>query len=1021
MMTEEMFIVFKNRTNEISKNWWRKNRTQTIEILEKVSRLLVETLLIVQSRVTRQIRHTNRDKSRNNKTIWSRRNLLLRRRVAKLERRLKMHKSGSVKARIRAKLNKAKMRLLRGMSESRAIHRTELWERVKLNEKRRLSDIVRDTGEHCRIDTESQINSIAREKFPKTTRTWEKRIESEIVNTNAEGLQVSQREAEQAIKELKDKKYTSPEGIKMRIFYEAATKFIKEEVCKIAQMSFKTVHVPKVCWSTKGTIIPKKAPGQYRIVHVSNPLAALLEIVALHRLEHRLEQQALISPYQYGFTALRGRHDLVARVIELAASNKSLDDELDKANKAATIVALDIEGAFDNIDQDALIDKMNKELGPDSLKHWIAQFVLNRRISVQYRQLRSKERWVQRGVPQGSALGPILFNFATHNIENGITRPTQCEILKYADDLIIFNKGTTKAILQDTIDKLTNKLADIKLRIKPEKCSIMHIRYRGNARSTPGQQYTINGQPIKEVDKMNILGVHITRTLALDKETTIQKVKMAASRLYNIKLMEIVHCAKEWQILINNILYCHLITNNWQILAIDRNGRKWTDAIMIKTLRAIFDWPGNTSSKIIRLVTKARPTYQQIKKTILLGKATEHYNSYTAIEMLLQRSELVNSNEIIHTPMPLERHLSRHRRHYDPTKTLPYRLDNIALDKTELTNKGPIWLLISKKRASAAVEVLGDTVLQVIAARHATYRTSYFNTVALLWRITNDTSIMNRRIVLDEKDATVQALTNNRNKDWRIIALREAIIERGWHILTYAPGDTYDTKQSLTGIYNNLNLIQKHHHHSFESWLMLMQQAVAGTHHDQCDQNDPRKLDRAETGGGARNGTPKTTTAHIENLKEPNVDDYIMRHKVGSLNKIEENNEHIRNLTTICKLIGGNQVEIWHNIPPNWLNGPKLLMMGDMVREARTGQLVHIDENYRTTHCEICNKSAEDEHPTLHRATNCAGYASNREQILRIIKMYPNMGIDKALMNKMHCQTILRLLAECALKPPAGN
>lgn len=1040
MINSEMFLVFENKFNEISKDWWRKSRTQIIVILEMVSKLLIETLLTIQNLLNRRTRQQHRNRSKRGggrTTIWNNKNLVLRRQIMQLERRIKTHKSASNRGGLKAKANKIKTKLLRNVTKSGAIHRAGLWERVKVNEEKRehTTSVHNATDNHCRIRTDSQINAIAREKFPTTTRVWKTRIEDEITNTNAEGIHISQQEVEQAIEELKGKKYNSPEGIKMNLFYVTAAKFTKEAICTITRMSFKTLHVPEVCWHTKGTIIPKKAPGQYRIVHVSNPIAALLEIVARHRLEHRLEQQALISPYQYGFTALRGRHDMVARIIELTTCNRDETDECD--TKMVTIVALDIEGAFDNVDQDALIDKMNRELGPDSLRYWIAQFMLNRRISVHYQKLKSKERWVQRGVPQGSALGPILFNFVTHDIESELVKPTRCEILKYADDLIIVYKGNTNGSeLQDTIDGLNKKLKDIKLNIKPEKCSFMRIKRKNTTHTTTTatttghkKRYTINGQPIKEENKMNILGVHITRTLTLDRSTTLQRVKAAAARLHNIKLMEIIHCAKEWRVLINSILYCHLVTNNWPILAIDKSGRNWTDTIMVRTLRAIFDWPSNTSSKLIRLILKTRDTHHQVKRIIMLGKTTEHRNSYIALEKLLQKSELNtsnNSDDIIHTPVSLEYHLSRHRRYYDPTKILPYQLNKIELNKTELTNNGPAWLVINRKQGSVAAEVLGDTVLQARAGRHTRYQTAYFNTVALMWQLAKDTSIMNRILVLNENDSTLQALKNASNKDWRIITLRETIIEKGWRILTFtSDNDTYDTKQSLANIYNSLSLTQRQHHHNFESWLMLMQQAATGKSPDQPGPHDHLDATRNMTTTSETEHDPPTSfgmTVRIDNLNEPYLGDYVARHKIKSADAAQEKSQHLSNLTTVCRLMGDNQIEMWQNIPPNWLNGPKLLMLSGMIRDTRTGQLVHVDDNYRATRCEICHNNTDNEHPTLHRAINCTGYENIREQLLKLLRnSYPDTGIVGALQNRMHCQTVLRLLAKSALNQPTNT
>lgn len=155
-------------------------------------------------------------------------------------------------------------------------------------------------------------------------------------------------------------------------------------------MSFKTLHIPKECHNTNGTLVPKKTPGLYRIIHVSSPMAALLDLVALHRLEYRLEHNNLLSSSQYGFTALRGRHDFISRIIEIVTDNQR-SQMSQKTKKCCTIISFDIEGAFDNIDHDKLINKMIREFGNGKISYWLTKFILNRKIEITYEQLRSRQ------------------------------------------------------------------------------------------------------------------------------------------------------------------------------------------------------------------------------------------------------------------------------------------------------------------------------------------------------------------------------------------------------------------------------------------------------------------------------------------------------------------------------------------------------------------------------------------------------------------------------------------------------
>lgn len=106
-----------------------------------------------------------------------------------------------------------------------------------------------------------------------------------------------------------------------------------------------------------------------------------------------------------------------------------------------------------------------------------------------------------------------------------------------------------------------------------------------------------------------------------------------------------------------------------------------------------------------------------------------------------------------------------------------------------------------------------------------------------------------------------------------------------------------------------------------------------------------------------------------------------------------------------------NDTEVWQKIPPNWLNGPKLLMLDDMITSRENGNSLHIDDNYESI-CNICNISTN--HPTYHWLTECIEY---RAQVQELIKsLHGCSNIEEALHNRMHCQRVLRVLAKIALR-----
>ena len=74
----------------------------------------------------------------------------------------------------------------------------------------------------------------------------------------------------------------------------------------------------------------------------------------------------------------------------------------------------DLSAAFDIVDHKILLNRMETKLGicGNALK-WFESYLVNRTQSVYINGNQSSEETLKCGVPQGSVLGPILFNIYT--------------------------------------------------------------------------------------------------------------------------------------------------------------------------------------------------------------------------------------------------------------------------------------------------------------------------------------------------------------------------------------------------------------------------------------------------------------------------------------------------------------------------------------------------------------------------------------------------------------------------------
>ena len=217
-------------------------------------------------------------------------------------------------------------------------------------------------------------------------------------------------------------------------------------LCQLINISIRNGKFPEILKET--VIIPiykkgnKRDPENYRPIALVPILSKVYEHVINSQFCVYLEKYKIISNQQYGFRKGLGTLDAVEKVVSEIHNNF-------ERKKLTSVLLLDLSKAFDTISHTILIKKLQaygvlgKEL--DVFK----SYLFNRRQVVKVSGVLSGVLSVNRGVPQGSILGPLLFIIYINDLQNVLEVPP----ILYADDTTIISSNKSLTTLQSNIQE----------------------------------------------------------------------------------------------------------------------------------------------------------------------------------------------------------------------------------------------------------------------------------------------------------------------------------------------------------------------------------------------------------------------------------------------------------------------------------------------------------------------------------------------------------------------------------------
>ena len=225
------------------------------------------------------------------------------------------------------------------------------------------------------------------------------------VNRNSLFLSpVDESEIIKIIHQLKNSK-TNIDSMPVKIF-KSISHYLSAPISKLVNESFSQGIFPDILKIARITPVYKSGSkfdcSNYRPISSLHYMSKLLEKCMSNRIVKFFERFSLFSNSQYGFMGNRSTLDALIDLTE------AIYDSLDQKKHHISIL-IDMTKAFDTVNHNILLGKLERYGVRDLPLLWIKSFLSNRRSYVGVRGAESERVVSNISVPQGSTISPILF------------------------------------------------------------------------------------------------------------------------------------------------------------------------------------------------------------------------------------------------------------------------------------------------------------------------------------------------------------------------------------------------------------------------------------------------------------------------------------------------------------------------------------------------------------------------------------------------------------------------------------
>jgi len=299
-----------------------------------------------------------------------------------------------------------------------------------------------------------------------------------------------------------------PDGVPIGV-WRSISPLIVSHLAKLFSICLEEGNFPVVWKSAKLVLIPKDGSVineggllKARPICLLNEIGKIFERILAVRIQDFMDRnpKARLSEYQYGFRSGSSTLDAlntVVAIIERATGKGGF----------AIGVSLDVRNAFNSLPWPSIRCALKRVGFPHYLRRIIDGYLCAR--SIGFPTCDGLDfRSVSCGVPQGSVLGPLLWNL-TYNFVLKARHVRGCHVIGYADDTFIVGTGedvdTARSRVNEIVAKVLRRFDILGLSVAEEKTEA--VLFVGKRKPDVDPVIRVGKARIKMAPRMKYLGI----------------------------------------------------------------------------------------------------------------------------------------------------------------------------------------------------------------------------------------------------------------------------------------------------------------------------------------------------------------------------------------------------------------------------------------------------------------------------------------------------------------------------------